>query len=167
MKRISELCGVTKVTIYAHYRDKAHLYKAVMDGHLTSMSSGKLGTTEVVDLGDALMRIAAGIERLAADASCQAFCKSLSRSGPASDVYLERWSAILEPYLNLATQAMAKAPVPSTSSGDSEKFLRLILAERGLPPHRSTPMSGSDATIALFVRAYGARLQDGGKTPPA
>src|SRR5690606_33730306 len=103
MKRIAEVCGVTKVTIYAHYRDKARLYKAVMDGHLASIPDARLDPHVAMDLGDALMRISDGIERLAADPACQAFCRTLSRSDHARDVYMEHWSTKLEPYLDLAT----------------------------------------------------------------
>lgn len=154
MKRIAEVCGVTKVTIYAHYRDKARLYRAVMDGHLASIPDARLDAHGAMDLGAVLMRISDGIERLAADPACQAFCRTLSRSDHARDVYMEHWSTKLEPYLDLATRAMASAPVRSSHSDDSEKFLRLILTEHGLP-HGAMPVSGSEATVALFMRAYG------------
>ncbi|NYF35125.1 hypothetical protein [Stenotrophomonas sp. JAI102] len=107
----------------------------------------------MADLGEALRRIADGIGRLAADASCQAFCGSLSRSGPASDVYRDQWNAVLEPYLTLAEDVFIEASACPTNAADSDNFLRLVLTEHGLPegPRR---VSRSDATVALFVRAY-------------
>ena len=153
MKRIAEVCGITKVTLYTHFRDKERLYRTVMDGHLASMPSGMLDMHEVADLGDALKRIADGIGRLAADASCQAFCRSLSRSGAAGEVYRDQWNAVLEPYLTLADDVFLKASARPTNAADSENFLRLVLTEHGLPqgPGR---FSRSDATVALFLRAY-------------
>ena len=159
MKRIAEACGITKVTLYAHFRDKERLYRAVMDGHLASMPSGMLDMHGVADLGDALKRIADGIGRLAADASCQAFCRSLSRSGPASDVYRDRWNAVLEPYMTLADDVFLRASARPTNAADSENFLRLVLTEHGLPqgPGR---FSTSDATVALFLWAYAGPQRD-------
>jgi AcrR family transcriptional regulator len=159
MKRIAEVCGVTKVTLYAHYRDKERLYGSVMDGHLASMPSGELDMQGVADLGDALRRIRDGIGRLAADASCQAFCRTLARSGPASDTYRNHWNAVLEPFFTRAEAAFKKASPRPTSAADSETFLRLVLTEHGLP-QGSGPVSRSDATVALFLRAYAAPLQD-------
>lgn len=161
MKRIADVCGVTKVTVYAHYRDKARLYKAVMDGHLTSMPPAELNMQGAVDLGEALTRITDGIGRLAADASCQAYCRSFSRSAYASDVYLKHWCATLQPYLDLAIQALRMASVGAMNATDSEKFVRLVLAEQGLP-QGLTPVSDSKATVALFERAYGMQLRDKG-----
>jgi len=157
MRRIAAVCGVTKVTLYAHYRDKERLYRAVMDGHLASMPSGALGMHGVADLGDALMRITDGIGRLAADASCQAFCRALSHFGPAHDVYREHWHAMPAPYFKLAEDAFTKASSRPTHAADSEKFLRLLLTEHGLP-QGDRPVSGPDATVALFLRAYAAPL---------
>lgn len=155
MRRIAAVCGVTKVTIYAHYRDKERLYKAVMDSHLAAMASGKPDMQGTAGLGDALMRISSGIGRLAADASCRAFCASLSRSIYASEVYIEHWNAMLEPYLTCAEQAFAKASVRASNAGDGEKFLTLLLAGHGLPGG-ARPMAECGATVALFVRAYDA-----------
>lgn len=153
MKRIAAVCGVTKVTLYAHYRDKERLYRSVMDGHLAKMPLSTLDMHGVTDLSDALMRITEGIGRLAADVSCQAFCRSLSRSDHASDAYREHWNAMLEPYLTLVEDVFMKALCRPTNAADSEKFLRLVLAEHGLP-EGGGPVSGSDATVALFLRAY-------------
>ena len=165
MKRIAEACDVSKVTIYAHYRDKAQLYGAVMDSHLASLPVAGLHMHGTLDLGDALMQINDGIGRLAANPSCQAFCRTLSRSDHARAVYMEHWRAVLQPYFDLAEQAMATASAGSLHSSDSEKFLRLILAEHGLP-NGATPMSGSHATVALFVRAYAQRPSDAWQAPP-
>jgi AcrR family transcriptional regulator len=158
MKRIASVCGVTKVTIYAHYRDKERLYTSVMDGHLASMTSGELSLPAGTDLGDALMCIAGGIERLAANPSCLAFCRSLLRSGPGIDLYRERWSTVLEPYLDLAEKAFERVSVGSTCSGDGERFVSLLLAEHGLPQGRRRA-SDSHATTALFLRACELRVR--------
>lgn len=159
MKRIAEVCGITKVTLYAHFRDKERVYRTVMDGHLASMPSGMLDMHGVADLGDALKRIADGIGRLAADASCQAFCRSLSRSGAAGEVYMQHWHTMLEPLFALAEDAFMKASARPTNAADSESFLRLVLTQHGLP-QRSRPVSNRDATVALYLRAYAGPAQD-------
>lgn len=161
MKRIAEVCGLSKVTLYAHFRDKEDLYTSVMDGHLASMPSCELDLHAVTDPGDALLRITEAIERTAADSSCQAFCKALSRSGWSRDVYLNRWGVLLEPYLDVAERVFAQASVRSTNARDSEMFLTLILLERGLPLG-AWPVADSAATVALFLRSYGV-----GRTSPA
>ncbi|MNN02134.1 putative HTH-type transcriptional regulator TtgW [compost metagenome] len=163
MKRIAEVGGVTKVTIYAHYRGKQCLYDAVMHGHLASLPSGELDMHGTPNLGDALRCITDGIGRLAVNPSCQAFCQSLSRSGHASDGYRERWNAMLQPYFTLATQAFAKASARSTNADDGEKFVRLVLIEHGLV-QGSGAVSESHTTIALFLRAYGLLLEDAQET---
>lgn len=159
MKHIAEVCGITKATLYAHFRDRERLYRTVMDGHLASMPSGLLDMHGVADLGDAFKRIADGIGRLAADASCQAFCRSLSCSGAAGEVYIQHWHAKLEPLFALAEDAFMKASARPTNAADSESFLRLVLTQHGLP-QRSRPVSNRDATVALYLRAYAGPAQD-------
>lgn len=155
MNRIAEVSGLSKATIYAHYRDKEHLYTSVMDGHLASMPSCEPDMHTVTDLGGALLRITDAIERMAADSSCQAFCEALSRSRWRNDAYLCRWGVMLEPYLEVAERVLAQASEHSSNARDSEIFLRLILLERGLPLG-AWPVSDSATTVALFLRSYGA-----------
>nr|NYT99463.1 helix-turn-helix transcriptional regulator [Stenotrophomonas sp. SbOxS2] len=153
MKRIADTCGVTKVTVYAHFRDKERLYKAVMEDHLASMPPPKFESRRSVGLSDSLNSIAEGLGTLATHSSCRKFCQTLMRSELSSAVYLEHWNSILRPYSDGAMQAFANASPTSDSAGDGEKFLRLILAEHGLL-QRPSPDSGSDKTVALFLRAY-------------
>lgn len=155
MKRIAEVCGVTKVTVYAHFRDKARLFQVVMEGHLALMPKPTLYTGREVELGDTLVGIADGICKLASHPSCQIFCQALMRSEQDNRVYLDCWTAMLEPYRQAASRAFETASPSSNSGEDSEKFLRLILAEQGLP-QGTGPVSSSDATIALFARSYGS-----------
>lgn len=153
MKRIAEVCGVTKVTVYAHFRDKDRLYTTVMDRHLAAMPAPQLGEQHAVALEDALARISDGIQILAADPACQAFCQSLMRSAEGSRVYCEQWDATLQPYRSFATQAFATACPGSNNAADGDTFLRLILAEHALLPG-ARPRSTRATTIALFTRAY-------------
>lgn len=157
MKRIAEVCGVTKVTVYAHFRDKARLYQAVMEGHLAVMPQPTLYAGREVELSDALVGIADGIQTLASHPSCQAFCQALMRSELEKRAYMEVWTAMLQPYREAAVRAFANASPSSNHAEDGEKFLRLILAEQGLP-QGTVPVSSSDATIALFARSYGTTL---------
>ena len=153
MKRIADICGVTKVTVYAHFRDKERLYKAVMEDHLASMPPPKLESRWPRGLSGSLSSVAEGIRTLASHPSSQAFCQTLMRSELSNALYLEHWDATLQPYRDGAIQALAKAAPSSDSAGDGEKFLSLILAEHGLL-QRAAPYSGSDKTVALFLRAY-------------
>lgn len=157
MKHIAALCGVTKVTIYAHYPDKERLYRAVMDAHLAALPAAEPHLPAAMDLGDALKRITDGIRRLALDPSAQAFCRTLTRSELGRQDYMAAWSAALRPYLTLATHTFAKASAGVSPADDGEKFIRLIVAEHGLP-QGSGPPSRSDTTVALFARAYGRGL---------
>lgn len=155
MKRIAEVCGVTKVTVYAHFRDKARLYKAVMDGHVATMPALTLGMGAGVELSNALACIDEGIQVLASHPSCQAFCQTLMRSELDKNAYLQHWNAVLQPYLNFAIRALANASPGSNNATDGEKFLRLIVAENGLL-QTTVPMSASETTVGLFARAYAA-----------
>jgi AcrR family transcriptional regulator len=155
MKRIAEVCGVTKVTVYTHFRDKARLYQVVMAGHQALMPKPMLYTGREIELCDALVGIAYGIRTLASHPSCQAFCQALMRSELEKRAYMDYWTAMLQPYRQAAVRAFANASPSSNNGEDGEKFLRLILAEQGLP-QGTVPVSSSDATIALFARAYGS-----------
>ena len=155
MKRIAEVCGITKVTVYAHFRDKARLYHVVMEGHLALMPKSMVYTGRDVELGDALVGIWHGIRTLALNPSCQAFCQALTRSELDKGVYMGCWTEMLQPYRKAAVRAFANASPSSSNGDDGEKFLRLILAEQGLP-QGTLPVSSSDATISLFARAYGS-----------
>jgi len=153
MKRIAEVCGITKVTIYAHFRDKERLYRAVMDGYLASMPKSALEMRCDVELRDVLAGIVQCIRKMALDPSCQAFCQILMRSEMHKNVYMDRWNAMLQPYREAAVQAFANVSPNSSNGEDGEKFLRLILAEQGLPKGTGQ-VSSSSATIALFTRSY-------------
>lgn len=155
MKRVAEVCGVTKVTVYAHFRDKARLYRAVMDGHLASMPIPTLEMPKEVQLRDRLIGIVRGVRMLALDPSCQAFCQSLMLSELDKLTYMACWTAILKPYREAAVTAFAHVSPNLENGADGEKFLRLILAEQGLPQGLE-PVSSSEATIALFARSYGS-----------
>ncbi|MEN5264458.1 TetR/AcrR family transcriptional regulator [Stenotrophomonas sp. TWI587] len=157
MKRIAEVCGVTKATVYAHFRDKVRLYNAVMDRYLASMPEATFDPGAEVELAGALTCIAQGIRTLASHPACQAFCRTLTRSELDKGTYLERWNAILQPYAQAAVCALANVSRSQINSEDGEKFLRLILAEEGLP-QGTEPVSSSDATIALFLRSYGSEF---------
>lgn len=154
MKRIAEVCGITKVTIYAHYRDKERLYRAVMDGYLGSMPKPALEMRREVGLRDALACIVQDIRILAGDPSCQAFCQILLRSDMQKSAYMDRWNEVLQPYRESAVRAFSDVSPKLNNGEDGEKFLRLILAEQGLPKG-TAPVSGSNATIELFTRSYG------------
>lgn len=157
MKRISELCGITKVTVYAHFRDKARLFRAVMDGHLNSMPKPSPEMFGELTLGDSLVGIVRGIQTLAQNPACQKYCQALMRSELDKNGYLDRWDATLQPYREAAVRTFDNASSKSGSSESAEKFLRLVLAEQGLPQGQM-PATSSDATIALFIQAYGPAL---------
>lgn len=157
MKCISELCGITKVTVYAHFRDKACLFRAVMDGHLSSMPKPSPEMFGELTFGDSLVGIVQGIRTLANNPACQKFCQALMRSELDKKGYLDRWDAMLQPYRVAAVRTFENASPKSRSSEGGEKFLRLVLAEQGLPQGQ-IPVSSSDATIALFTLAYGPVL---------
>jgi len=155
MKRIAEVGGVTKATVYAHFRDKARLFSAVMDRYLASMPDPVVDPGAEVELSDALACIAGGIRTLASHPACRAFCQTFTRSELDKHIYMERWNAILLPYGQAAVCALANVSRSQINNEDGEKFLRLILAEQGLP-QGTEPVSTSDATIALFARSYGS-----------
>ncbi len=152
MQRIARAAGVSKVTVYAHFRDKAHLFSAVMDQHLANMPTPSLAVPGTSELRLKLACVAEEIRMLAGHPACRFFCQTLVHSSHMRQLYLDQWEARLQRYRRYVVEALAHAHV-ALPDAHAEQFMRLVLGGHSLPTG-TVPPSGDPATITLFERAF-------------
>lgn len=155
MLRIAHAAGMSKVTLYAHFRDKARLFCAVMDHHLSCLPPPARPPSDALDLRRKLDWVATQIRDLAGQQACRSFCRTLARSSEAPGIYLERWEARLLPYRRYVADALAHERVAAPDV-HADQFMLLVLSAHALLP-RAAAVSGDAAVVVLFERAFARR----------
>jgi len=151
MSRIAELAGFTKATVYAHYRDKARLFSAVMDKHAACFPPQEPPDGQLVSVKEGLAFIALELQKLAGLAACRCYCATLQRSGGGLEFYHELWADYLEPYKQFLIDSLVREGVDAAGH-HADLYVQLMLQSNSLQtrPGRSPSIS---ATLALFQRA--------------
>jgi len=152
MHRIAETAGYTKATIYAHYRDKARLFAAVMDLHASGFPVLVIPSLSGSGLKEALAHVALEIQKLAQVDACRRFCGTLRRSASGAGFYAELWNAYLAPYRTYIRLALTREGIDMADEHAS-LYLQLLQQANGL---QVTPLAATsaDATLSLFRRAF-------------
>ncbi len=152
MHRIAEVAGYTKATVYAHYRDKACLFAAVMDLHASGFPRVVVPANPGSDLKEALAYVALQIQKLAQPGACRRFCATLRRSTTGVAFYTELWNAYLAPYRAYICSALAREGVDRAEEHAS-LYLQLLQQANAL---QVAPLAATstDATLSLFSRAF-------------
>ena len=155
MQRIAEIAGYTKATVYAHYRDKARLFAAVMDLHASSFPVPVVPTHPGSDLKEELDYVALEIQKLAQIGVCRRFCRALRLSATGVAPYAELWDAYLAPYKAYICATLASEGVELTEQ-HAALYLQLLLQANAL--HVAPPSATSArAMLCLFHRAFQGR----------
>jgi len=152
MHRIAETAGYTKATIYAHYRDKARLFAAVMELHASGFPMLVIPSLSGSGLKEALAHVALEIQKLAQVDACRRFCGTLRRSASGAGFYAELWNAYLAPYRTYIRLALTREGIDMADEHAS-LYLQLLQQANGL---QVTPLAATsaDATLSLFRRAF-------------
>ena len=152
MHRIAELAGYTKATVYAHYRDKARLFAAVMELHASGLPRVVVASHPGAGLKEALAYVAVEIQKLAQLGACRRFCGTLNRSASGVAFYAELWNAYLAPYRAYIRSALAREGVDMAEE-HADLYLQLLLQAHSL---QVVPLAATsaDATLSLFYRAF-------------
>jgi AcrR family transcriptional regulator len=152
MHRIADAAGYTKATIYAHYRDKARLFAAVMDLHASGFPILVVPSLSGSGLKEALAHVALEIQKLAQVDACRRFCGTLRRSASGVDFYAELWNAYLAPCRVHICLALTREGIDMADEHAS-LYLQLLQQANGL---QVTPLASTsaEATLSLFSRAF-------------
>ena len=152
MHRIAETAGYTKATIYAHYRDKAHLFAAVMDLHASGFPPVLVPSHPRSDPKEALAYVALEIQKLSQLTACRRFCETVRRSGRGMTFYAELWNAYLAPYGVYICRALIREGI-DLEEEYADLYLQLLLQANAL---HVTPLAATSAsaTLSLFRRTF-------------
>ena len=158
MHRVAEIAGYTKATVYAHYRDKARLFAAVMDLHASGFPVVVVPSHTGSELKEALTHVALEIQKLAQVDACRRFCGTLRRSASEAGFYAELWNAYLAPYRTYICLALTREGIDMASEHAS-LYLQLLQQANAL---QATPLAATsaDATLSLFRKAFHSQRTD-------
>jgi AcrR family transcriptional regulator len=152
MHRIAEIAGYTKATLYAHYRDKARLFAAVMDWHASNFPLPAVQPDPLPELKEVLAHAALHIQALAHLDASRRFCATLRRSANGVAFYVELWNAYLTPYRECVQAALVREGI-DLAGEHAELYLQLLLQANSLQVATLAGTS-ADATLSLFHRAF-------------
>ncbi len=152
MQQIADLAGYTKATIYAHYRDKARLFTAVMNLHASSLPEPVVHAHPGADLKDELDYVSLEIQKLAQLDVCRRFCGALRHSATETTAYAELWSAYLAPFRAYICSALARKGV-ERAEDHASLYLQLLLQAHSLQVS-PLPATNAGAMLSVFHRAF-------------
>lgn len=152
MDQIASIAGYTKATVYAHYRDKARLFEAVMDWHVSSFIPPTALQEPLPELSEVLAQVARHVQALAHLDASRRFCTTLQRSANRGPFYVALWSVYLAPQRKRIHAAFVREG-NDRADEHADLFLQLLLQANSL---HVAPLSGknADAALELFQRAF-------------
>ena len=153
MDAIALAAGVSKVTVYAHFHDKAGLFEALMEHWLSELPVPTFILGDDVGLREQLLEVVSELRRQAAHPAAQAIAQTRARSVLAPPLaHAQRWEQRHQPYQQhlealLTRHCRCKQPALA-----ARQFLTLILDS--LQPSATGDTDETIAAIDAFVRAY-------------
>ena len=147
---IAESAGVTKATLYAHFGDKAQLFRAVIEYWMEELPEPALACEVTGELRSCLEAVARGLLQQSVHPAFLALTHILLRS---NWVPQERWRQRYRPYqayLETVLSQSARCNDPVRAAG---QFLLLVVGSIDciLIPASESRVS---AAVELFVQAY-------------
>lgn len=156
MDAIALAAGVSKVTVYAHFRDKAGLYEAVMEHWLDELPAPVLAPRADAGLREQLSEVVRELQRQAAHPAALAIARTLARSAQAPPLeHSERWRQRHEPYQRHLEKLLARHCGCDDPALAARQFLMLVGG--GLEPSAAVPGEEAMAALEVFLRAYPER----------
>lgn len=149
MGLIAEASGVTKPTVYAHFRSKQRLLDALMQRWLTAvLRAATVRDEQGADLPAVLDKMGASIGRIVRSDAYRALGHALHAPGLLTGAPLERWNQRFSAQREMLAGAFAAAGAADAVER-AEMFL--ILLERSAAEQDSAWNEGS--VVRLFTQA--------------
>lgn len=166
METISHVSGVTKVTVYAHFHDKAGLFTAVMDHHLNALPQPLFEADPDACLREQLTQVARELLRITAHPAARVISQILAQSSRSASLeHSQRWQQRYRPYLSHLAQVLSHHCHCDNPALAAHQFLMLVIGS--IDPQLSTADAGTSdglleramAAVEVFVRAYPEQRQ--------
>lgn len=149
MGLIAEASGVTKPTVYAHFRSKQRLLDALMQRWLTAvLTAATVRDEQGADLPAVLDKMGASIGRIVRSDAYRALGHALHAPGLLTGAPLERWNQRFSAQREMLAGAFAAA---GTADAVERAEMFLILLERSVAEQDSAWNEGS--VVRLFTQA--------------
>lgn len=151
MQLIAESAGVTKATLYAHFGNKAQLFRAVIEYWLEELPEPALADPAEGNLRTQLDEVARELLRQTAHPASLALTRLLMRS---NWVPQKRWGQRHRPYRVYLEKTLSQCTRCNYPAQAATQFL--VLAVGSLDPSIATPADESRvaAAVDLFIQAY-------------
>lgn len=148
---IAQSAGVTKATLYAHFENKAQLFRAVIEHWMEELPEPALAEPVAGNLRAQLDQVAQALLRQAGHPASLALTRILTRS---NWVPQKRWRQRHHPYRAYLEQTLSQCPRCTDPAQAAGQFL--LLAVGSLDSSSALPADESRvaAAVELFVRAY-------------
>jgi TetR/AcrR family transcriptional repressor of mexJK operon len=161
METIAHKTGVTKVTVYAHFHDKAGLYAAAMDYWLGQLPQPEFESCHTAPLREQLSQVAHELLRQTAHPAAQAISQILARSTLTPSLeQSERWQQRHHPCQNHIEQILIRCCQCDNPALAAQQFLMLVIGTLD-PPHIFPQATSTGdaieralAAVDVFIRAY-------------
>jgi AcrR family transcriptional regulator len=151
MQLIAESAGVTKATLYAHFGDKAQLFRVVIEYWMEELPEPALASEVTGELRDCLEAVARELLLQSMHPASLALTNILLRS---NWVPQKRWRQRYRPYQAYLEKALAQSARSSDPVRAADQFLLLAVGNLGPGTTTLTDESRIAAAVDLFVQAY-------------
>lgn len=151
MQLIAESAGVTKATLYAHFENKAQLFRAVIEYWMEELPEPALADPMEGTLRTQLDEVARELLRQAGHPASLALTRILTRS---NWVPQKRWRQRHRPYRAYLEKTLSQCPRCNDPAQAAAQFL--VLAIGSLDSSGAAPADDSRvaAAVDLFIQAY-------------
>lgn len=164
MESIAHITGVTKVTVYAHFHDKARLFTSALEHLLAQLPQPVLEADPQASLNEQLALVARELLRQNSHPASLTIARMFARSLAAPGMpHSERWQQRYQPYQQYLEQVLAQRCQCDNPTLAAQQFLILVIGILDLPNALLETTSHADqleralAAVDVFVRAYPQR----------
>lgn len=151
MQAIADSAGVTKATLYAHFGDKAQLYRAVVDYWLEQLPEPKLPTQARGELRKCLEIAAHALLLQNQHAATRALTYIALRS---NQIEQKRWRQRYLPYQRYLENALSRSARCLAPKQAAIEFLLLAVGSVDCSNPMTVNESRVRAAVELFLQAY-------------
>ncbi len=151
MQLIAEAAGMTKATLYAHFGNKAELFRAVIEHCLEELPEPALAAPVAGNLRTQLNQIAQALLRQAGHPASLTLTRLLARS---NWVPPKRWRQRHRPYRSYLEKALSQCTRCNDPAQAATQFLLLTAGSLDPANAMQADQSRVAAAVELFVKAY-------------
>lgn len=151
MQLIADSAGVTKATLYAHFGNKAQLFRAAIEYWMAELPEPALADPVEGDLRAHMEEVARELLRQAVHPASLALTRILTRS---NWVPQKRWRQRHRPYRAYLQKALSQCPRCNAPSQAATQFLLLAVGSLDSSIVMPADELRICAAVDLFVQAY-------------